>query len=653
MGHGGILSVARSLAPVRRPADRQKPQTPPLRPPRGATRLRTQATSSFHADRHPSMRPVAGAAEAIWATIRTCSCACWPARIRLHHLACRGDGVSTGHPRCRRWLLTARATGPMRITPSSRRWRISSAASMTQACDGRHLLWSSDHRAGPGRHRGQASRGWAVGAPGLRFRRPAVTLNAWHQDQVVWPCRPARRSRAATRSARMPALIMATGPLPCRRIGIRRRLHPRADGHPAPRVSCRTTCWPGCGRMGQADGASCWPTGSRPSSSNPAPWREPTKVPHERLDRETAPGRARLHVGAPPGRGRMHRGHMAGGPVQGDARVENSRRQNQFYCPIRSSCNDHREWADNPSGAFTEPDMVIGPRLFHCHPPPRPGPPTGPSRSSMTRPTSRATHAHRTAQRAETRGAAVPRQGLEPGRGARDGVLPGRANIDPNQPIIPPWGRTGRRAAAKQAYSMSAVDEYGKVIDDIYDFAEAQAFEIDGILQRAARPGRDQPEPRRSGGPGRRDLLLQAADPRGRAAPRLLCHLHGQAHRGRAGQRHAHPSFDHGYRNGPEHLFRRKRAARRRPSCISSPACRSTCPPPSALLAPYVNSYRRYVPDFAAPITWNGAATNRTTGLRVPISGPEARRLENAGGHGRKPPIWDRGQPGLWLSGPS
>ena len=53
----------------------------------------------------------------------------------------------------------------------------------------------------------------------------------------------------------------------------------------------------------------------------------------------------------------------------------------------------------------------------------------------------------------------------------------------PNQPIIPPMGRTGRRAMAKQAYSMSAVDEYGKVIDDIYDFAEIQGFEIDGILQ--------------------------------------------------------------------------------------------------------------------------------------------------------------------------
>jgi len=48
-----------------------------------------------------------------------------------------------------------------------------------------------------------------------------------------------------------------------------------------------------------------------------------------------------------------------------------------------------------------------------------------------------------------------------------------------------------------------------------------------------------------------------------------------------------------------------------------------------ALLAPYVNSYRRYVPDFAAPINLEWGRDNRTTGLRVPISGAESRRVEN------------------------
>jgi glutamine synthetase len=48
-----------------------------------------------------------------------------------------------------------------------------------------------------------------------------------------------------------------------------------------------------------------------------------------------------------------------------------------------------------------------------------------------------------------------------------------------------------------------------------------------------------------------------------------------------------------------------------------------------ALLAPYVNSYRRYVPDFAAPINLEWGRDNRTTGLRIPISSPSGRRVEN------------------------
>jgi glutamine synthetase len=58
-----------------------------------------------------------------------------------------------------------------------------------------------------------------------------------------------------------------------------------------------------------------------------------------------------------------------------------------------------------------------------------------------------------------------------------------KPNLNPNEPIEPPLGRTGRQMVSRQAYSMSAVDEYGKVIDDIYDFAEAQGFELDTIIQ--------------------------------------------------------------------------------------------------------------------------------------------------------------------------
>ena len=47
------------------------------------------------------------------------------------------------------------------------------------------------------------------------------------------------------------------------------------------------------------------------------------------------------------------------------------------------------------------------------------------------------------------------------------------------------------------------------------------------------------------------------------------------------------------------------------------------------LFAPNVNSYRRLDPKSDAPINVHWGRDNRTTGFRVPVSHPEARRVEN------------------------
>ena len=151
-------------------------------------------------------------------------------------------------------------------------------------------------------------------------------------------------------------------------------------------------------------------------------------------------------------------------------------------------------------------------------------------------------------------------------------------NIDPAQSIKPMMGRSGRPAAARQAYSMTAVDEFGPVIDDIYDFAEAQGFEIDGITQE--------------GGAGQLEINLAHGDPvkladevfyfkrliREAAMPaRLLCHLHGQTHRRRAGSAmHIHHSvldIKTGQMSFPT------RMARKRTRFITlSAGCSAICP---------------------------------------------------------------------------
>jgi hypothetical protein len=158
-------------------------------------------------------------------------------------------------------------------------------------------------------------------------------------------------------------------------------------------------------------------------------------------------------------------------------------RQPSFYLPnsifLQTITGD---WADNPSGAFTEPDMVLTPDFSTTS--------AAPWTADVTL---QVIHDVNDQQGRPVQ--AAPRnvlkrivalynaQGWSPIVAPEMEFFLVARNTDPNKPIIPPMGRSGRRAAAKQAYSMSAVDEYGKVIDDIYDFAEAQGFEIDGILQ--------------------------------------------------------------------------------------------------------------------------------------------------------------------------
>ena len=54
-----------------------------------------------------------------------------------------------------------------------------------------------------------------------------------------------------------------------------------------------------------------------------------------------------------------------------------------------------------------------------------------------------------------------------------------KPNTDPDYPLEPPVGRSGRQSTGSQAFSLSAVDEYEEVIEHIYDYAEAQNLEID------------------------------------------------------------------------------------------------------------------------------------------------------------------------------
>ena len=286
------------------------------------------------------------------------------------------------------------------------------------------------------------------------------------------------------------------------------------------------------------------------------------------------------------------------------------------------------EWADPPSGAFTEPDMILVPDFS----------------SACAAPWTADVTLQIIHDAQDQKGNPVPtaprnvlkrvvdlylKEGWQPIVAPEMEFFLVARNIDPNMPVIPPMGRSGRRAAGKQAYSMSAVDEYGKVIDDIYDFAEAQGLEIDGILQE--------------GGAGQVEINLAHGDPVRladeifffkrlirEAALRHDCFATFMAKpiEGEPGSAmHIHHSVVDA-RTG-KNIFSAKDGSETPAFLHFIAGMQRHLPGAVALLAPYVNSYRRYVPDFAAPINLEWGRDNRTTGLRVPISGPEARRIEN------------------------
>jgi glutamine synthetase len=176
---------------------------------------------------------------------------------------------------------------------------------------------------------------------------------------------------------------------------------------------------------------------------------------------------------------------------------------------------------------------------------------------------------------------------------------------------------------------MTAVDEFGPVIDDIYDFAEAQGFEIDGITQE--------------GGAGQLEINLLHGDPIKladevfyfkrlirEAALRHDCFATFMAkpianEPGSAMHIH-HSILD--TKTG-QNIFSDAQGGETDEFLHFIAGLQNHLPNALAVLAPYVNSYRRYVKDHAAPINLEWGRDNRTTGIRVPLSDANARRVEN------------------------
>ena len=202
-------------------------------------------------------------------------------------------------------------------------------------------------------------------------------------------------------------------------------------------------------------------------------------------------------------------------------------------------------------------------------------------------------------------------------------------NTDPDLPLQPPIGRSGRAESGRQAYSIDAVNEFDPLFEDIYDYCEKMELEIDTLIHEV--------------GTGQMEINFLHGDPLELADSVFLFKRTVRE----AAFRHdmyatfmAKPMADQPGSAMHIHLSVQDAKTGKNifslddgsDSALFSHAIgglQKYLPASMALLAPFVNSYRRLVRNTAAPINVQWGRDNRTVGIRVPESTKAARRLEN------------------------
>jgi glutamine synthetase len=204
-----------------------------------------------------------------------------------------------------------------------------------------------------------------------------------------------------------------------------------------------------------------------------------------------------------------------------------------------------------------------------------------------------------------------------------------KPNTDPDYPLEPPIGRSGRPETGRQSYSISAVNEFDELFEDIYEFSEAQGLEIDTLIHEE--------------GAAQMEINLRHGDPLALADQVFLFK---RTIREAALKHKMYATFMAKpiarQPGSAMHIHQSVRDVKSGVNIFSDESGKPSAaffgflagtqkylPAVMCVLAPYVNSYRRLTRQSSAPINVQWGYDNRTTGIRVPPSVPEARRVEN------------------------
>jgi glutamine synthetase len=202
-------------------------------------------------------------------------------------------------------------------------------------------------------------------------------------------------------------------------------------------------------------------------------------------------------------------------------------------------------------------------------------------------------------------------------------------STDPNMPLRPPKGRSGRAETSRQAYSIDAVNEFDPLFEDIYDYCEQMGLNVDTLIHEV--------------GAGQMEINFFHDHPMGladevfffkrtirEAALRhnMYATFMAKPMAGEPGSAmHVHQSVLD-VASG-RNLFSQEDGTPSREFYWYIGGLQRYAPAAMALFAPYVNSYRRLARSMSAPINTQWGFDNRTVGIRAPVASPTQRRIEN------------------------
>jgi glutamine synthetase len=202
------------------------------------------------------------------------------------------------------------------------------------------------------------------------------------------------------------------------------------------------------------------------------------------------------------------------------------------------------------------------------------------------------------------------------------------AHADSNLEVEQPEGRLGRTETTKQPYSIDSMNEFDAFINEVYSYCEAQNVNIDTMSQEM--------------GPAQFEINFMHGDAI-ELADQVFIFKRTVKETAIAHEMHAtflaRPISDEAGsalhihqsvvdENG-QNIFSNEDGEPSELFMSYIGGLQKYMPEALLIFAPYSNSYRRFLSYWASPVNLAWAVDNRTVGLRVPDSGPEARRVEN------------------------